>query len=101
VAGSIGVTVRPYWLGAWFLRLMSRPFVRVDGAEHPTRWGVPSPIAAEPGSHTVACGIRYRGFSGLLGARNVKVRVNEGQTLHMIAKNGPLNSEPFYVEPVR
>lgn len=95
------VTIKGYWLSAAWFRLTARPFVLIDGTQHQVRWGVPTATAVEAGPHEVAGGIRYPGFSSLMGVRNVVVQVPDGETVELTAKNGLFNSEPFYVSPVR
>lgn len=95
--GRINVTMKPSWLSAWFLRLAARPFVCVDGREYPAKWGVDVGVDVAPGRHLIAGGIRYPGFSSLLGARDVEIDVADGSTTSFVARNGFVNSEPFYL----
>ncbi|WP_344776055.1 hypothetical protein [Gryllotalpicola kribbensis] len=101
MAGTIVVTMKGYWLSAGWFRLTARPFVRIDGAEQRVRWGVPHSTDVEAGTHTVAGGIRYPGFSSLMGTRDITVNVAAGQTVSLIARNGLFNSEPFYLSAAR
>lgn len=95
------VTMEGYWLSAAWFRITARPFVVIDGAEQRVRWGVRAAEAVEAGPHVVAGGIRYPGFSRLMGLRALVIHVSDGQTVELTAKNGLFNSEPFYVSPVR
>ncbi len=92
---SIVVTVRAHWFNAWFLRLLSRPVVLVDDAEHPVGWGEAKETIVAPGDHTVAAGVRYRGSGTLLGAQPVGVSVADGQSVRLVARNGLFNHQPF------
>ncbi|PZF66478.1 hypothetical protein DEI81_02460 [Curtobacterium sp. MCBD17_013] len=89
--------VHASWVNGWFLRVASRAFLRVDGAEILLSWTHPTGVAVEPGQHEIAVGVRYRGFSRLLGARTCLVSVEPGQTLQLRAHNGPLNSDSFNI----
>lgn len=94
---SISVTPRPYWLGAWLLRPLARPFVVIDGVEHRARWGADLTVPVTAGPHTVGAGIRYRGFAALLGIRLVTVETGPGHQIRLKAQNGLFNAEPFYI----
>lgn len=101
MAGTIVVTMKGHWLSAWWLRLTARPFIRIDGVEQAVRWGVPCSTRVTAGEHAVAGGIRYPGFAMLMGVNEATVTVGEDQTVALIARNGPLNGEPFTFTPVR
>jgi hypothetical protein len=98
VTSSLELTARGHWLNGWFLYALGKPVLVIDGAEHPIRWRQPSRVQLPAGKHTVAVGFRYRGTPWLLGVRERSYVVPEGGTLRLSAMNGPLNSEPFYVE---
>lgn len=95
---AIVITVKAYWIGRWFVHPLARAFVLIDGAERQVEWSTATRIAVEPGRHMVAAGIRYKGIrSTLLGARAVPAEVKLGKTVDLLAVNGVLNHEPFYV----
>ena len=64
---ALEVTVTANFVNAWFLLVATTPAVVVDEAVHRLAWSQPTRVAVEPGSHEVAVGIRYRGFSAVLG----------------------------------
>lgn len=94
------MTVRGAWVSAWVLRVAARPFVVVDDHPYAARWGRPTTVSVEAGAHSLGVGIRYRGFTALLGVDTRAVSVPEHQLLRFVAKNGILNSEPFYIRVV-
>lgn len=98
---AISVTPRPYWVSTWLLRPMARPFVVIDGAEYPARWGADLTVAVSEGPHSVGVGMRYRGFKALLGVREKKVDLRGGFPVRLNACNGLFNSEPFYLTAAR
>lgn len=98
---TIVATPRAHRINAWLLYAAARPIVLVDGHKHPARWGKPTSIPVEPGTHAVAVGIMYRGTHWLLGTDGRSFDVAEGQTLTVEARNGALNSDPFVVTAVR
>jgi hypothetical protein len=98
VTSALELTARGHWVNAWFLYAFAQPVLVIDGAEHRTHWRRPARIPIHAGKHTIAVGCRYRGTPWLLGVRERSYVVPEDSTLRLAAKNGPLNSEPFYVE---
>ena len=98
MASALELTARAHPVNAWLLYALGKPVLVIDGVEHPVRWREPARVGVEPGKHTVAVGFRYRGTPWLLGARERAYVVPEDGTLSLSAMNGPLNSEPFYVE---
>lgn len=92
---SIEVTPRAHWLSAAFIYLVTRPVILIDGTKHGARWSKPSTILVDPGTHSVAVGIRYRGTSSVLGTDGRSIEVGEGKTVTVKAQNGALNSDPF------
>ncbi|WP_279102670.1 hypothetical protein [Gordonia bronchialis] len=94
---ALEVTVTANAVNAWFLLFASTPALVVDEAVHPLKWSRPNRVAIEPGSHEVAVGIRYRGFSAVLGKAPETVTVQPGETLRLSARNGPLNRDPFLI----
>lgn len=91
------LTVRPHWLGAWFLRMAARPVVVVNDIEHAASWGSPCTVALPAGRHSVAAGIRYRGTEALLGTCPVRITVRQDEDQKLLATNGMLNHEPFRI----
>ncbi|AYG04763.1 hypothetical protein [Gryllotalpicola protaetiae] len=98
MTSSLELTARGHWLNAWFLYAFGRPVVVIDGDEHSIRWRQPARIPLAAGKHTVSVGFRYVGTPWLLGVRERGYVVPQDGTLRLSAMNGPLNSEPFYVE---
>lgn len=97
MSSSIVVTPRGHWFNGWFLRLMARAVVRVDGVDHDARWGRPCRIEVVAGRHRVAVGARYRGSSSVLGAEESTVEVAEGSSAVLDARNGFANHQPFTI----
>jgi len=98
VTSALEITIRGHWLNGWFLYLLGKPVVVIDGGEHGARWRAAARVPVEAGKHAVAVGFRYRGTPWLLGTRERSYVVPENGTLRLSAMNGPLNREPFYVE---
>ncbi|PPG03926.1 hypothetical protein C5E06_06085 [Pseudoclavibacter sp. RFBI5] len=99
MSSSVVVVPRGHWISAWFLLLFAVPVVRVDDVDHPARWGQPTEITVEPGSHRVGVGARYHGTRsavGIGGAESSFV-VAEQQRLLLDARNGFFNHDPFRV----
>lgn len=94
---ALEVTVTANFVNAWFLLVATTPAVVVDEAVHRHAWSQPTRVAVEPGSQEVAVGIRYRGFSAILGKAPETVTVQPGETLRLSARNGPLNRDPFLI----
>lgn len=94
---AISVIVRPHWISSWFLRLFAVPFVLVDGTEHRTHWSRPLHLEVSSGQRIIGAGIRYRGMQRLLGYRPTTVSTPPEAEVRVLAQNGLLNSEPFYV----
>ena len=101
VNGLISVTARPHWVSGWLLRPLARPVVVIDGAEHAARWGTAVTVAVPAGRHTVGVGMRYRGFTSLLGVCPVHLNTELGHEVRLRARNGLFNGEPFYVTVAR
>lgn len=97
MGASIVVTPRGHWVNGWFLRLLSRAVVRVDGVDHDARWGRPCRVQVAPGAHQVAVGARYRGTSSVLGVQEATIEVAEGQHAVLDARNGFVNHQPFTI----
>ncbi|SJM68918.1 hypothetical protein [Gulosibacter sp. 10] len=93
----LAIVPRTHWLNGWFLRLFTRPVIRVDGAEASAAWGRPTEIEVEAGIRTVAVGARYRGTSAVLGAQETTVDADDGQRVRLEARNGFFNHQPFTV----
>jgi hypothetical protein len=97
MAATLVVTADTHWFNGWFLRLFARTVVRVDGVEHPARWGRPVTIEVPAGEHRVAVGARYRGTAPLLGAVETPVAAKPGEQVLVHARNGFFNHQPFEV----
>jgi hypothetical protein len=97
MAATLVVTPDTHWFNGWFLRLFARAVVRVDGVEHPARWGRPATIEVPAGHHRVAVGARYRGTRPLLGAVETPVAASEADRIFVDARNGFFNHQPFEV----
>lgn len=94
---SLAVTVTPHWFNGWFLRMFAVAVVRIDGDVREVAWDHLAQFDIEPGTHTVSAGARYRGSRGVLGVAPADVHVAAGHHLHLLARNGPLNHQPFIV----
>ncbi|MDI9915451.1 hypothetical protein [Rhodococcus sp. IEGM 1379] len=97
MSSRIVITVRGHWVNACYLRVAARPVLVFDGVEHPTRWGQATTLSASAGTHTLAAGIRYRGTPWLLALLPREFHVADDQTIHVTARNGAMNSDPFYL----
>lgn len=97
MSGQIVFTVRGHWVNAWFLQLAARPVLLIDGFEYPTRWGQATTLSVGEGTHTLSAGVRYRGTPWLLGVLPHEFYLADGQTVHVNARNGAVNSEPFHL----
>lgn len=100
-AATIEVTVRPHWVNGWFLRLTSRPVIRVDGERHVTRWGRRKSMDVAAGEHRVEASFRYRHTAGELGTASNTVLVTPGERCHLIARAGWTNGSGLRFEPSR
>lgn len=97
MSSSVTITPRAHWANWWFLRLFSRPVVRVDGIDHDASWGQPLQVDVAAGSHEVGVGVRYRGSVSVVGMAESRVKVEAGETLVVEARNGLFNHQPFAV----
>ncbi|MFD6516966.1 hypothetical protein [Rhodococcus sp. NPDC060176] len=95
MSGQFVVTVRGHWVNACYLWVAARPVLVLDGVEHPTRWGKATTLSVAAGMHTLAAGIRYRGTPWLLALLPREFDVADDQSIHITARNGPMNSDPF------
>ncbi|MCI2238480.1 hypothetical protein MO973_17400 [Paenibacillus sp. TRM 82003] len=73
----------------------TRPFLRLDGQEHPLTWGQTSSFPLTVGPHLVETFIRYRGTPWPAGTGRLHVEVGEGEDIDVLARNGPLNHQPL------
>ena len=91
--------MRPHWVNGWFLRLTSRPVIRVDGERRVTRWGRRESVDVAPGEHRVAASFRYRHTAGELGTANHAVLVAPGEQCHLVARAGCTNGSGLRFVP--
>ncbi len=89
------VEFTPSWVNGWFVRVFARPVVSIDGAAAAGRWSTPVERAVDDGTHRVGAGIRYVGTPWILGMRPRSFTTDPRAPLRLIARNGPLNSDPF------
>jgi hypothetical protein len=101
VPTSITVTAAPHWFNGWFLRLFAVPVIQLDDTEHTARWHAPATFDVAPGPHVISAGARYRGFHGALGTEPTRLDVRPEDRLHLTARNGLLNHQPFRIRPTR
>jgi hypothetical protein len=94
----LAVSVRPHWINGWFLRLLARPFVVVDGRERQSSWGEAELVTVPAGEHDVAVFLRYKGTRNQLGMGQLRVQVRPGDVVRVSARNGWLNSTPFRLQ---
>ena len=52
MVSSLAVTIGPSWLGTWFVRVLARPVIVVDGTGYQAFWGVPGRWTTLP-EHTL------------------------------------------------
>jgi hypothetical protein len=74
---------------------LARPYVRVDGQEHPLAWAREETMPLTAGAHRLETFIRYRGTRIDLGTGRLDITVVPGQQVRVEAKNGVLNGTPF------
>jgi hypothetical protein len=99
IPARIQVEFRPHWVNGWVLRTLSTPVVVVDGHDTPGSWSHPAQVEVTPGIHDVAAGFRYLTMQRVLGTRPRRITLLPGQTSGLLARNGPLNSDPFILTP--
>lgn len=73
----------------------ARPFLRLDGEELPLVWKRAEDFSVGPGEHCVETFIRYAGFPWGMGTGRLRVVVQEGEMVELLARNGPLNHQPL------
>ncbi|MEV5510314.1 hypothetical protein [Streptomyces orinoci] len=56
---TVLLSIRPALPAAWFHHLLTRPFIELDGTEHPAKWGEQS-LDLAPGTHRLGVCFRYR-----------------------------------------
>ncbi len=91
----VHLAFRPHWINAWFLRLLARPYTRLDGAEHSCRWNRETILDVAEGVHAVETFIRYKGTSSDLGTGRTTTTVQPGEDVRVEACNGWMNGTPF------
>lgn len=89
------VEFTPSWVNGWFVRAFARPVVSIDGRAAPGRWSAPVERAVDDGTHLIGAGIRYIGTPWILGMRPRSFTTDARAPLRLMARNGPLNSDPF------
>ena len=89
------IAFHPHWLNGWFLSALTHPWARVDGKEHPCRWGRETVVETSAGDHIVETYVRYRGTSTDLGTGRLTIDGTKGEDLLVIARNGWANHTPF------
>lgn len=93
--GRLRVRARAHWVNALVLRPLTRPFLRLDGREHPLAWGRTTEFPVPAGPHLVETFVRYRGTPWNLGTGTLRVDVRDGEDVDVLARNGPLNHQPL------
>lgn len=92
---------RPHWVNAVVLRPFTRPFVRLDGQEHPLGWGRTELFPLTAGPHLIETFLRYRGTPWPTGTGRLRLDVRDGEEVEVLARNGPLNHQPLPPRLVR
>ena len=95
---GVTVVVTGHWLSAWFLRLLARPWVVVDGEERRVRWGEPTPVSLPEQPVLVGAGVRYLGRGPLLGCEQEPYGGHlgaRGGAPRLTLRNGFWNHTPF------
>jgi hypothetical protein len=96
-AGKLVVTVRPSLVASWFHHLLTRPFVDIDGIEHPVAWGTTA-LHVGPGARRISVFFRYRGqHAARLGEGGAELPAVGPQGLRVRAQLGVRNGSPFHV----
>ena len=85
----------PHRVNGWFLRLFALPYARVDGREHPCRWGEALTLDLAPGSHRLESFLRYRGTKAELGTGSIEFTAAPDDDLQVTSRNGWANHTPF------
>ncbi|WP_432489149.1 hypothetical protein [Kineococcus sp. SYSU DK018] len=91
----LSVLARPHWVNAWLLRSTARPYLRLNGTEHPLTWGRTGTFLLQPGTHVLEAFWRYRGTRAPLGTGTLRVQVHQDEEVLVEARNGPLNHQPL------
>lgn len=99
MSSTIVVVPQTHWFNGWFLRLLSRPVVRLNGIEHDASWGLPATFPVKPGQQVVAVGARYLGGRRILGVVDHEVDFPPGGRAVLEFRNGLFNHQPFQVRP--
>ncbi|MEW1959516.1 hypothetical protein [Kineococcus sp. NPDC059986] len=86
---------RAHWVNAWVLHPLARPFARLDGREHPLVWKRVVDLPVEAGPHVLETFVRYRGSASTLGTGRLEFTAAAGETVEVLARNGPLNHQPL------
>lgn len=94
-SARLDVTFNPNAVNGWFLRAAAKPYVEINGAEHPCRWSGSTTVAVEPGEVTVATYVIYRGTRAHLGTGSTTLQLEPGAEVRVEAKNGVMNQTPF------
>lgn len=94
-ASTIRVVITPHWVNACLLLWAARPLVLLDGVEHAVHWSEPREFPVESGRHSVKTYMRYKGFDANLGAGQIDVDLEIGESADIVARNGWVNSAPF------
>jgi hypothetical protein len=92
---SVAITISAHPLNRWFLATFARPFVTVDGVEHACRWSERYVLSVPPGDVRLSTFVRYRGLATPRGEGALRLRLEPGETVEVVATNGIMNGTPF------
>lgn len=98
MASTIVLTAKAHWINACVVYLFSQPVLILDGVEKTLRWREPINFSVTDGPHELSVGIRYLKTSRVLGNQNFATGNLRSDTVHLMARNGPLNSDGFQIE---
>lgn len=71
---------------------------RLDGREHRLAWERVVDLPLEAGPHVLETPVRYRGSTSALGTGRWEFTAAAGETVEVLARDGPLNHQPLQPE---
>ncbi|GAA1918745.1 hypothetical protein [Streptantibioticus ferralitis] len=94
----VAVSVKPWFVAAWFHYLLTNPVIEADGREHVAEWGL-NEIPLAPGAHCISVYFRYRGQRSARLAEASKGFMIGGaeRRVEITAKLGPRNGARFRI----
>jgi hypothetical protein len=89
------LVARPHWVNAAVLRLVARPYVRIDDVEKPLVWSREWVFDLPAGAHAIEMFFRYRGTPWPLGRGSLAVNARSGEDVFVTARTGWANHQPL------